>query len=185
MFFPTQVRAHHSGSRRMPTRWPANCSVSPGSCDSLERPPGLRRPGCSSGAAPSTRPRRPCTFSRTTASTTSTNNTAPRTHREYHEPVRGKGSPHPEGGGPPWMKTPHDEPWWSFSAGKCRNPDFVSEFQFRVGGVSVLKARAARARRDGECGCPRMTYGCGNLHQAGLTGHLWGARRLTCGVLVG
>jgi len=69
------------------------------------------------------------------------------------------------------MKTPHDEPRWSFSAGKCRNPDFVSEFQFRVGGVSVFqvrvgaqgacsrfvsvpKARAARARRDGECGCP-------------------------------
>ena len=191
MFFPTQVRAHHSGSRRMPTRWPANCSVSPGSCDSLERAPGLRRPGCSSGAAPSTRPRRPCTFSRTTASTTSTNNTAPRTHREYHEPVRGKGSPHPEGGGPPWMKTPHDEPRWSFSAGKCRNPDFVSEFQFRVGGVSVFQVRVGA---QGACGegstrrrvwVSRMTYGCGNLHQAGLTGHLWGARRLTCGVLVG
>ena len=45
MFFPTQVRAHHSGSRRMPTRWPANCSVSPGLCDSLDRAPGLRRPG--------------------------------------------------------------------------------------------------------------------------------------------
>ena len=149
MFFPTQVRAHHSGSRRMPTRWPANCSVSPGSCDSLERAPGLRRPGCSSGAAPSTRPRRPCTFSRTTASTTSTNNTAPRTHREYHEPVRGKSSPHPEGGGPPWMKTPHDEPRWSFSAGKCRNPDFVSEFQFRVGGVSVFQVRVGA---QGACG---------------------------------
>ena len=149
MFFPTQVRAHHSGSRRMPTRWPANCSVSPGSCDSLERAPGLRRPGCSSGAAPSTRPRRPCTFSRTTASTTSTNNTAPRTHREYHEPVRGKSSPHPEGGGPPWMKTPHDEPRWSFSAGKRRNPDFVSEFQFRVGGVSVFQVRVGA---QGACG---------------------------------
>src|SRR5674476_676946 len=191
MFFPTQVRAHHSGSRRMPTRWPANCSVSPGSCDSLERAPGLRRPGCSSGAAPSTRPRRPCTFSRTTASTTSTNNTAPRTHREYHEQVRGKSSPHPEGGGPPWMKTPHDEPRWSFSAGKCRNPDFVSEFQFRVGGVSVFQVRVGA---QGACGegstrrrvwVSRMTYGSGNLHQAGLTGHLWGARRLTCGVLVG
>ena len=164
MFFPTQVRAHHSGSRRMPTRWPANCSVSPGSCDSLERAPGLRRPGCSSGAAPSTRPRRPCTFSRTTASTTSTNNTAPRTHREYHEPVRGKSSPHPEGGGPPWMKTPHDEPRWSFSAGKCRNPDFVSEFQFRVGGVSVFQVRVGA---QGACGegstrrrvwVSRMTY---------------------------
>ena len=191
MFFPTQVRAHHSGSRRMPTRWPANCSVSPGSCDSLERAPGLRRPGCSSGAAPSTRPRRPCTFSRTTASTTSTNNTAPRTHREYHEPVRGKGSPHPEGGGPPWMKTPHDEPRWSFSAGKCRNPDFVSEFQFRVGGVSAFQVRVGA---QGACGegstrrrvwVSRMTYACGNLHRAGLTGHLWGARHLTCGVLVG
>jgi len=154
MFFPTQVRAHHSGSRRMPTRWPANCSVSPGSCDSLERAPGLRRPGCSSGAAPSTRPRRPCTFSRTTASTTSTNNTAPRTHREYHEPVRGKGSPHPEGGGPPWMKTPHDEPRWSFSAGKCRNPDFVSEFQFRVGAQGACGEGSTRRR----VWVSRMTY---------------------------
>ena len=179
MFFPTQVRAHHNGSRAMPTRWPANCSVSPGSCDSLERASGLRRPGCSSGAAPSTRPRRSCTFSRTTASTTSTNNTAPRTHREYHEPVRGKSSPHPEGGGPPWMKTPHDEPRWSFSAGKCRNPDFVSEFQFRVGGVSVFQVRVGA---QGACGqgstrrrawVSRMTYGCGNLHRAGLMPSGW------------
>ena len=140
MFFPTQVRAHHSGSRRMPTRWPANCSVSPGSCDSLERAPGLRRPGCSSGAAPSTRPRRPCTFSRTTASTTSTNNTAPRTHREHHEPVRGKGSPHPEGGGPPWMKTPHHGAAVEFLGGQ------VQESGFRVG-VPISCRCPRRVRR--------------------------------------
>lgn len=47
------------------------------------------------------------------------------------------------------MKTPHDEPRWSFSAGKCRNPDFVSEFQFRVGGVSVFQVRVGA---QGACG---------------------------------
>ncbi len=47
------------------------------------------------------------------------------------------------------MKTPHDEPRWSFSAGKRRNPDFVSEFQFRVGGVSVFQVRVGA---QGACG---------------------------------
>ena len=46
------------------------------------------------------------------------------------------------------MKTPHDEPRWSFSAGKCRNPDFVSESQIRVGGMSVFQVRVGAQGRE-------------------------------------
>ena len=74
----------------------------------------------------------------------------------------------------------------------------VQESGFRVG-VPISCRR--RVGVPGSCRCPRRVrrgldatasvgvpydaYACGNLHQAGLTGHLWGARRLTCGVLVG
>src|SRR5665647_3778980 len=73
----------------------------------------------------------------------------------------------------------------------------VQESGFRVG-VPISCRR--RVGVPGSCRCPRRVrrgldatasggvpydVRCGDLHRAGLTGHLWGARRLTCGVLVG